>query len=71
MIEIPKRPADFPIETGAQGPGFQCKACGAGIAIGGNPATLPPTFELKCPACQQIRMYLSEEIQILTAQLKS
>jgi Zn finger protein HypA/HybF involved in hydrogenase expression len=70
MTQLPKGPPNREIRTGDQGPGFQCKNCGYGIPIGGSLATLPESFEVKCPTCQEIRTYRPNEIQLLTAALK-
>jgi predicted RNA-binding Zn-ribbon protein involved in translation (DUF1610 family) len=70
MTEIPKGPPKGEIHSGDQGPGLQCKSCGYGIAIGGNPSTLPASFEATCPTCGKKETYRSDEIQLLTAILK-
>jgi hypothetical protein len=70
MVELPKGRFPQPLKTGDEGPGLQCKNCGFGIPIVGNPATLPESFEAKCPTCRETRTYRSDEIQILTAVLK-
>lgn len=70
MTELPKRPPPQPLKSGDQGPGLVCRSCGFGIPIGGNPATLPQSFEAKCPTCAETQTYQSAEIQILTAVLK-
>ena len=70
MVEIPKGAPNLQIRSGDQGPGLQCKNCGLGIAIGGDPATLPKSFEATCPTCRKTITYRSDEIQTLTAVLK-
>ena len=64
MIEIPKGSPQFRLQTGQEIPGFQCKKCCSGIAIGGDPETLPPSFQLRCPTCQEIETYQLEKFKL-------
>lgn len=70
MAELPKGPRRTDLRSGDQGPGVICKACGLGIALGGM--AFPASFEVKCQNrnCEEIRTYLSSEIQTLVALLK-
>lgn len=70
MAELPKETKTTELRSGDQGPGLACKNCGYGIPIGGNPATLPDSFEAPCPVCRETRTYRRDEIQTLTAVLK-
>jgi hypothetical protein len=68
MADLPHRSGT--VRAGDQGPGLRCKNCGLGIAIGGDIATLPESFEAKCPVCRETRIYRSDEIQTLTVARK-
>jgi hypothetical protein len=48
-------------------PGVVCKGCSTGIAMGGNVAGLPDSFDLTCPRCGRTETYQKGEIQTLEA----